>query len=348
MEMNEKKTVAIVGASGYAGGEFLRLALGHPCLEVAQVTSRRYMGDPISLIHPNLRGRSNLKFTTPDQLKPADVLVLSMPHGVAAKEFEKYKDLAPIVLDLSADFRLKNLDLYKKYYGEDHPRADLAGQWVYANPEINREAITQANYLACCGCNATASILGLYPLFKAGLLADKPVFITVMISTSAGGAEPSLASHHPERSGSIRVYKPTGHRHTAEVLEYATGGKAVYMTAIATDRVRGILMTAQTFLAEGKTEKDIYGAYRSAYGSAPFIRMVKVKKGIHRYPDPKSVEGTNYCDIGFELEEDTGRLVVISAIDNLVKGTAGHAIQSLNIRMGWEETLGLEFTGLHP
>ncbi|MDX2007187.1 MAG: N-acetyl-gamma-glutamyl-phosphate reductase [Meiothermus sp.] len=344
----EKKTVSVVGGSGYAGGEFLRLALGHPGLEVRQVTSRRMMGDPVTLVHPNLRGRTQLKFIDPAQLEPCDILVLSMPHGVAAKEFDKYKDLAPVIVDLSADFRLKDLGLYKKYYGEDHPRPDLVGQWVYGNPEIHREALKSANHIACCGCNATATLLGLYPLVKEGILAPKPVFATVMISTSAAGADPSPASHHPERAGSIRVYKPTGHRHTAEILENLPSKPELYLTAVATDRVRGILMTAQTFLAEGKTEKDVYGAYRKVYGSEPFIRQVKLRKGIHRYPDPNVVEGTNYCDIGFELEEDTGRLVVISAIDNLVKGTAGHAVQSINVRMGWEETTGLEFTGLHP
>lgn len=344
----EKKTVSIVGGSGYAGGEFLRLALAHPGLAVKQVTSRRYMGDPVGLIHPNLRGRTDLKFIDPASLEPCDVLVLSMPHGVAAKEFEKYAGLAPIILDLSADFRLNSLDLYKKYYHEDHPRPDLLPGWVYANPEIHAEAIKTANYLACCGCNATATLLALYPLVKEGILQDKPIFVNVMISTSAGGAEPSLASHHPERSGSIRAYKPTGHRHTAEIKENLPGDVELHLTAVATDRVRGILMTAQTFLRERLTEKEVWGAYRKVFGNAPFIRMVKLKKGIHRYPDPGVVEGTNYCDIGFELEEDTGRLVVISAIDNLVKGTAGHAIQSLNLRMSWEETLGLEFTGLHP
>ncbi len=346
--MSEKKTVSIVGGSGYAGGEFLRLALGHPHLEVKQVTSRRYLGDPVSLVHPNLRGRTNLKFVDPAALEPCDILVLAMPHGVAAKELEKYQGLAPVILDLSADFRLKDLELYQKYYGEPHPRPELVGEWVYGNPELYREALRGADRIACCGCNATATILGLFPLLKEGLLREGPIFVTVMISTSAAGAEPSLASHHPERAGSIRAYKPTGHRHTAEVREHLPGQPEVHLTAVATDRVRGILMTAQTFLREGLGEKEVWAAYRKVYGNEPFIRLVKLKKGIHRYPDPGVVEGTNYCDVGFELEAETGRLVVISAIDNLVKGTAGHALQCLNLRMGWPETTGLEFTGLHP
>jgi N-acetyl-gamma-glutamyl-phosphate/LysW-gamma-L-alpha-aminoadipyl-6-phosphate reductase len=342
-----RKTLSIVGASGYAGGEFLRLALSHPHLEVKQVTSRRFAGEPVHFVHPNLRGRTSLKFIPPEKLEPADILVLALPHGVLAREFDRYASLAPILVDLSADFRLKDPDLYRKYYGE-HPRPELLGRFVYAVPELYREALREADWMAGAGCNATATLLGLYPLLKGGVLKPSPIFVTLLISTSAAGAEPSPASHHPERAGSIRVYKPTGHRHTAEVVENLPGRPEVHLTAIATDRVRGILMTAQTFLQDGWSERDVWQAYREAYGAEPFVRLVKQKKGVHRYPDPRFVQGTNYADIGFELEEDTGRLVVMVAIDNLVKGTAGHALQALNIRLGFPETLGLDFPGLHP
>ncbi|AMA74999.1 N-acetyl-gamma-glutamyl-phosphate reductase [Thermus parvatiensis] len=343
----DRKTISIVGASGYAGGEFLRLALSHPYLEVKQVTSRRFAGEPVHFVHPNLRGRTNLKFVLPEKLEPADILVLALPHGVFAREFDRYSALAPVLVDLSADFRLKDPELYRRYYGE-HPRPDLLGRFVYAVPELHREALKEADWIAGAGCNATATLLGLYPLLKAGVLKPTPIFVTLLISTSAGGAEASPASHHPERAGSIRVYKPTGHRHTAEVVENLPGRPEVHLTAIATDRVRGILMTAQCFVQDGWSERDVWQAYREAYAGEPFVRIVKQKKGIHRYPDPRFVQGTNYADIGFELEEDTGRLVVMVAIDNLVKGTAGHALQALNIRMGWPETLGLDFPGLHP
>jgi len=342
-----RKTLSIVGASGYAGGEFLRLALSHPHLEVKQVTSRRFAGEPVHFVHPNLRGRTSLKFVPPEKLEPADILVLALPHGVLAREFDRYAGLAPILVDLSADFRLKDLDLYRKYYGE-HPRPELLGRFVYAVPELYREALREADWMAGAGCNATATLLGLYPLLKGGVLKPSPIFVTLLISTSAAGAELSPASHHPERAGSIRVYKPTGHRHTAEVVENLPGRPEVHLTAIATDRVRGILMIAQTFLQDGWSERDVWQAYREAYGAEPFVRLVKQKKGVHRYPDPRFVQGTNYADIGFELEEDTGRLVVMVAIDNLVKGTAGHALQALNIRLGLPETLGLDFPGLHP
>ena len=335
--MTGKKTLSIVGASGYAGGEFLRLALSHPYLEVKQVTSRRFAGEPVHFVHPNLRGRTNLKFVPPEKLEPADILVLALPHGVFAREFDRYSALAPVLVDLSADFRLKDPELYRRYYGE-HPRPDLLGRFVYAVPELYREALKGADWIAGAGCNATATLLGLYPLLKAGVLKPTPIFVTLLISTSAGGAEASPASHHPERAGSIRVYKPTGHRHTAEVVENLPGRPEVHLTAIAT----------QCFVQDGWSERDVWQAYREAYAGEPFIRLVKQKKGVHRYPDPRFVQGTNYADIGFELEEDTGRLVVMTAIDNLVKGTAGHALQALNVRMGWPETLGLDFPGLHP
>ncbi len=344
--MNQLHTV-IVGGSGYAGGEFLRLALGHPYLDVVQVTSRRYLRQPVSFVHPNLRGQTNLKFTDPEKLEEADLIVLALPHGVAAQNFDYYKEKAPYIIDLSADFRLKTLELYERFYGA-HPRPELLEKFAYANPEINAEAIQNANWLAGAGCTATATLLGLYPLYHGGLVARRDVFVTVMVGSSAAGAEPSLAGHHPERSGALRVYKPTGHRHTAEVIDYLPGTPEVHMTAVATERIRGILMTAQVFVPDGFSEQDVWQAYREFYAGKPFVRLVKQRRGIHRYPDPKVVAGTNFADVGFELEPDTGRLVVISAIDNLVKGTAGHAIQALNLRMGWDERTGLGFAGLHP
>ena len=344
--MEPLRTV-IVGGSGYAGGEFLRLALGHPYLDIVQVTSRRYLKQPVGFVHPNLRGQTNLKFSDPEHLEEADLLVLGLPHGVAAQNFEYYKEKAPYIIDLSADFRLKTLELYERFYGA-HPRPELLSRFAYANPEINAEAIKHADWLAGAGCTATATLLGLYPLYAQGLVARHAVFVTVMVGSSAAGAEPSPAGHHPERSGALRVYKPTGHRHTAEVIDYLPGTPEVHMTAVATERIRGILMTAQVFIPDGFSEQDVWQAYREFYADKPFVRLVKQRRGIHRYPDPKVVTGSNFADVGFELEPDTGRLVVISAIDNLVKGTAGHAIQALNLRMGWDERLGLEFPGLHP
>ncbi len=345
-----KLTVGIVGGSGYAGGEFLRLALSHPNLEVTQVTSRANAGDPVTFTHPNLRGRTSLKYKKPVDLEPVDVLVLAMPHHEAIKNFDHYSALSrEVLIDLSHDFRIRDPENYEKFYEEPHPRPELLETFVYGNPELHKEELKGATRIACAGCGATATILGLYPLYKMGVpLPGKDVFTTMLMGSSAAGAASSDASHHPERSGSLRVFKPTGHRHTAEVIQEVPANINFHLTAIAIERIRGILATSSVMLPDGYSERDVWGAYREVYADAPFIRIVKVKKGIHRNPDPKMLDGTNYCDIGFELDNDTGRVVIMTAIDNLVKGTAGHAIQSLNISRGWIETTGLEFSGLHP
>lgn len=344
----DKLTVGIVGASGYAGGEFLRLALGHPRLSVTQVTSERSAGTPVTFLHPNLRGRTNLKFRKMAELEPCDVLVLALPHGNAAKRLAQFEGLATTIVDLSADFRIKDPALFRKYYEEDHPAPDKLAEWVYGNPELHREDLRGATRIACAGCFATSVILALYPLLKLGVPLPKDIVATGLVGSSAAGASPSEASHHPERAGSLRVYKATGHRHHAEIEQELPGNFPIHLSAISTPRVRGILTTASLFIPDGYSERDVWGAYREVYADEPFVRIVKVRQGIHRYPDPSLLDGTNFCDIGFETDQETGRVVVMSAIDNLVKGTAGHAVQSLNIARGWDETLGLDFLGLHP
>ncbi|MGI8748069.1 MAG: N-acetyl-gamma-glutamyl-phosphate reductase [Deinococcus sp.] len=341
-------TVAIVGASGYAGGEFLRLALGHPGLRVTQVTSERSAGTPVHFVHPNLRGVSTLKFRRMAELEPADVLVLALPHGSAARRIGEFEGLADTIIDLSADFRIKDPELYRQYYGEAHPAPEKLADWVYGNPELHREELRGATRIACAGCFATSLILALYPLLKLGVVLGKDIIATGLVGSSAAGASASEGSHHPEREGSLRVYKPVGHRHTAEAVQELPGRFPLHLTAISTPRVRGILTTAHVFMPDGYSERDVWSAFREVYSEEPFIRIVKVGKGIHRYPDPKLLDGSNYCDIGFEMDQESGRVVVMSAIDNLVKGTAGHAMQCLNIARGWDETAGLGFTGLHP
>jgi N-acetyl-gamma-glutamyl-phosphate/LysW-gamma-L-alpha-aminoadipyl-6-phosphate reductase len=346
--MNEKLRVAIVGGSGYAGGEFLRLALGHPKLEVVQVTSERSAGLPVPLVHPNLRGFTSLRFTPLDRLEPADLLVLGLPHGETAARFDEFATVAPIVIDLSAEFRLKDPEAYLEHYGGAHPRPELLGEFVYANPELHREELRDATRIAGAGCLATATILALHPLLASGVAARGDIIAEGKIGSSAAGNKPGVSSHHPERMGVVRTYAPTGHRHQAEIAQELPGDARVHLTATAVERVRGILVTAHVFLPDGASDRDVLGAYRDAYDDEPFVRLVLARKGIHRVPDPKILDGTNFCDIGFEVDNDTGRVVVMSAIDNLVKGTAGHALQALNISMGWDERLGLGFTGLHP
>lgn len=346
--MSEKLTVAIVGASGYAGGEFLRLALGHPQLEVTQVTSERYAKQPVHLVHPNLRGATRLKFSSIDDLQDADLIISGLPHKKSVERFDAFAKLAPRIIDLSADCRLHNAAVYEKYYGEAHTRPDLLGKFVYGNPELRRDDLRGATYISGAGCIATASILALYPLLKYAVPARGDIIVEAKIGSSAAGNSPSESGHHPERMGVVRTYAPTGHRHTAEIDQELPGSFPIHLTATAIERVRGILVTAHAFVPDGYSDRDVMGAYREAYDEEPFIRLVTARRGIHRVPDPKILDGTNFCDIGFEVDNDTGRVVIMSAIDNLVKGTAGHALQALNISMGWDETLGLEFTGLHP
>lgn len=340
--------VAIAGGSGYAGGEFLRLALGHPRLEVVQVTSERNAGVPVHLVHPNLRGVTSLRFTSINDLTEADVLVSALPHKMSVTEFDRFAGLAPRIVDLSADFRLRDLLKYEKYYGEPHPRPELLERFTYANPEVNRPALREAGHLAGAGCIATATILGLWPLLQHGVPARRDIVVEAKIGSSAAGNKPSSAGHHPERAGVVRTYAAVGHRHTAEIEETLGGNLGIHLTATAVERIRGILVTAHVFLPDGTSERDLLGAYRESYGDEPFVRFVNARRGIHRVPDPKILDGTNWCDVGVAFDPDTGRAVVMSAIDNLVKGTAGHAVQALNLAMGWEERTGLEFPGLHP
>lgn len=342
--------VSIVGGSGYTGGEALRLLLGHPHFEVQQITSESHAGELVHHTHPNLRGITKLKYSPLRELAPADIIFTCLPHGKTQEKIESLMALAGRVVDLSADFRLHDAALYKEYYGEDHQLPHLLEQFAYAVPEVNREGIKRATHLAGAGCIATSAIVSLRPLFQAGVVRDNRVFIDGKVGSSAAGASASVASHHPERAGCLRSFKPTSHRHTAELLENLSCNAPadVYLSATSTDAVRGILTTSQLFLNTKMSELEVRTIFRDAYGKEPFVRIVKGNRGVFRLPEPKLLTGTNFIDIGFELEEKTNRLVVLGAIDNLVKGSAGNVIQSLNIIYGWDEMTGLEFPGLHP
>jgi N-acetyl-gamma-glutamyl-phosphate/LysW-gamma-L-alpha-aminoadipyl-6-phosphate reductase len=336
---------SIVGGSGYVGGELLRLLLGHPQVAVAQVTSQRYAGRFVHGVHPNLRGATALKFCGVEDLQPCDVLFLALPHGRAAAQIEQFAELSERIVDLSADFRLRDGVSYKRWSGRSHPAPDWLSRFVYGLPELRRDCLREARFVSGVGCNATAVNLALAPLARAGLI--ERAIVDLKVGSSEGGNQHSEASHHPERSGSLRSFAPTGHRHQAEI-EQELGEFELHFSATAVEMVRGILCTAHVFLDEDVSEKEIWQLYRAAYGKEPFIRLVKDRKGIYRYPEPKILAGTNFCDIGFEKDEKCNRLVVLSALDNLMKGAAGTAVQALNVMMGWQETAGLGFVGLHP
>ena len=366
--------VAIAGGSGYAGGELLRLLLAHPDAEVAQVTSERFAGRFVHRTHPNLRGLTRLRYVPLGELPSCDVLFSCLPHGASARHIDAFLANAERVIDLGADFRLGDAGEYERFYGEPHPRPGLLGRFVYGIPELNRDALRSASLVACAGCNATVSILALRPLFLEQVA--KSAVIEVKVGSSEGGNRASEASHHPERSGAMRSYKPTGHRHLAEIRAVLGGRGAVqagaagaitaggaaagppaetrapvdgiHFSATAVEMVRGILATCHVFLRDDLDEKDLWRIYRRAYAEEPFVRIVKERTGIHRYPDPKLLAGSNYCDIGFERDPHARRVVVMAAIDNLMKGAAGQAVQAFNIMHGLPERRGLEFPGLHP
>ena len=345
-------SVSIVGASGYAGGELLRLLLDHPEVDIKQVTSERNDGSFVHFTHPNLRGRTQLKFNRLEALEQCDFLFLGLPHGGSMGAIDHFASLAGRIVDLSADFRLRDARRYERWYGCEHLAPEWLERFVYGLPELERESLREASYVSGVGCNATATNLAIRPLFEAELVdLNQPVICELKVGSSEAGNKESAASHHPERSGSVRSYAPSGHRHTAEVEQaLATLGAApkILLSATAIEAVRGILATAHVFVRDGVEDRDLFKAYRGAYREEPFVRVVKEKTGIYRYPEPKILAGSNYADVGFELDKEGGRVVAFCAIDNLMKGAAGTAVQCFNLMMGYDEETALGFPGLHP
>ena len=356
-----KLTCTIVGRTGYAGGELLRILSFHPHIEVTQITSRTRMGEFAHTVHPNLRQTpgGSLQFIRPDDVQKSDVLFLCLPHGEASTQIDRWAGLADTVVDLSADFRLRNVNAYERWYGHPHPASHWVERFVYGLPELTREQLRGARYASGVGCNATATNLALMPLVKAGLLdMTRPIISDVKVGSSEAGSEATDASHHPERSGAVRSYAPAGHRHAAEVEQMigmlkgpsTTDAQApdVHMTATSIEMVRGVLATVHCFVSQSIQEKTLWKAFRDCYRSEPFVRIVKSSTGIYRAPEPKILSGSNYADVGFALSDDGRKVTLLCAIDNLVKGAAGTAVQCLNVMRGFDERAGLEFPGLHP
>ncbi len=341
---------AIVGASGYAGGELLRLLLAHSDVEVTQITSTSYVGQYAYFVHPNLRGHTKLRFVHLSDLEPCDLLFLALPHGVAMERIDEFAALAERIVDLSGDFRLRDSDDYGRWYEREHPAPAWLARFVYGLPELHRDQLAGARYVSGVGCNATVTLLALWPLYRRGLVRE--TVVEVKVGSSEGGNKPSPASHHAERSGVVRTYSPAGHRHVAELLQELKLGpdkpRSLHFSVTSVDIVRGALATCHCLMREPVAERDAWTMYREDYAEEPFVRLVRSRRGIHRYPEPKLLSGSNYCDVGFAADPDGQRLVVVAAIDNLMKGAAGTAVQAMNIMYGWPETTGLEFPGLHP
>jgi len=347
--------VGIIGGSGYVGGELLRLLLSHPQVEVTTVTSRKNSGEYVFGVHPNLRGLTQLKFLPLDLShikKNCDLVFTATPHGSSVNLVPKLLEIGLKVIDMSADFRLKNPGDYVKWYGWEHAHPELLKEAVYGLTEFHRQEMKNARLIACPGCMAIATILGLAPLVRAEVIEKDRVVVDAKIGSSGAGSSPSLASHHAERFGGVRPYKPVGHRHIAEVeqeLNLLTNKPiTISFSTHAVNMVRGILSTVHVFLTKSLTDKEVWKIYRSQYQGEPFIRLVRYQKGLYRLPDPKVVMGTNFCDIGFELDSHANRLVILSAIDNVMKGAAGQGIQCLNVVLGVNEKTGLESMGFHP
>ena len=338
-------TASVVGGSGFTGGELLRLLDGHPEFEIAQATSRSKTNKTVGHSHPNLR-HLDLRFSDPAELESVDVLFAATPHGVSMAQIDRFQDAAGTVVDLSADFRLSTEAAYNEYY-DGHDRPELLDKSVYALPELTRDKLPGADLIASGGCNATATILGLLPLVEDGILSgDEQVVVDVKVGSSEGGAGGGDASSHPERSGVVRPYAPTGHRHEAEIEEFL--GLDVSFTVHAVEMIRGASATCHVFPGEPVSTGDLWDAYRGQYEDEPFVELVAGGGGVYRYPEPKAVAGTNGAEVGFELDPGNKRIVAFSAIDNMMKGSAGQAVHAANVALGLAETAGLEFQGLHP
>lgn len=343
--------VSIVGGSGYSGGELLRILLLHPLVNIRQITSSRYAGLPVTLVHPNLRGITALTFSRLEDVNNCDLLILALPNGESMKHMDRLMKKAEKIIDLGADFRLRDQNAWKQWYGTDHSSPHLLNRFVYGIPELYEEEIRSARYVASPGCEAIVTILSLYPFIKNKTIKKEGIIVDAKMGSSQAGNKSSASSHHPERAGVVRSYMPVGHRHTAEI-EQTLGdfypGVKVDISATAVEMVRGILVTVHTRMEKDIEDKGIWNILRTEYMEAPFIRIVKQRTGLYRFPEPKILQGTNYCEIGFAREPRGNRLVILGAIDNLVKGTAGNAVQCMNLMAGYPETSGLEFPGLHP
>jgi len=357
--------VGVIAASGYTGGETVRLLLSHPKVKLNYITSRRLISKYFHSVYPNLRNISTLKFEEYNIVKvkeKCDVVFLAVPHGISQDMVPELLEVGLKVIDLSADFRIKDDKIYQEYYKKTHSHPELlkSENTVYGLPELHREEIKNANLVAVAGCQSSSAIYGLYPLIKEGIIQTNNIIVDSKTGSSGSGAVVNEASHHPIRANSIRPYKMTGHRHTAEIEQELTlilkSNKSrneqvkVGFSAHGVNLVRGILSTSHVFYDDSTdvSEKILFNAYRTAYGEEPFVRLINQKVGIFRLPDPKLIIGTNYCDVGFQIDEHLNRIVVLCALDNLVKGAAGNAIQCMNIMYGFPETSGLEFPGYFP
>ncbi len=347
--------VGIVGGSGYSGGELLRLLLGHPQVRIAWVTSRA--DKPLEAVHRNLVG-SGLRFVKEEDVAPCDVVFLCMPSRESMGRAGRYLAQGSKVIDLGSDYRLKDREVFERVYRATHASWDLVREAPYGATELHRAAIRQARLIANPGCFAYATILALAPLARERWIDLERIIVDGLSGTSGAGAEPTLPTHHSEIGHSTFPYNVVDHRHTYEMEQELTGvARAqvrVHFTPYYAPFTRGILAACHGFLTRTISRADVLALYREFYRGEYFVRLLDVEKDpkvswqYMPYPSVASVAGSNFVQIGTDVDERRGRVVVFSALDNLGKGAAGSAIQNMNCMLGLPEETGLAGVGLHP
>ncbi|MDR3255301.1 MAG: N-acetyl-gamma-glutamyl-phosphate reductase [Synergistaceae bacterium] len=348
--MTSKIPVTIWGATGFTGGELLRILAAHPEMEIAGAISRSSAGTPLGAIHPHLRhAYPDAAFISTEQgfETEARVAFLALPHKSSAETAKNLLGRGTNVVDLSADFRLRSADEYLRWYGVEHPCPELLDDAVYGLPELHREAIGRARLVSGVGCNATSAIFALLPLAREGLIEDAR--IECRVGSSEAGAHAGEGSAHPLRSRTLRVVSPFVHRHMSELTqELGLAEDRVTMGVTAVELIRGIQCVAHVTLNRQMREADIWKLYRAAWRDERFVSTTPAKPAHLRVPDPRFVMGSNRVLTGFVLADDGRRALAASAIDNLMKGAAGSAVQSANIMMGIDEGAGLGMMPLYP
>lgn len=341
---------SVIGATGYAGVELVRLLAGHPDVEIAYLSSQSHEGEEISDLYPSLKGTLEKKLAALDvetYAKESDVIFTSLPHGASGTVIPVLYDAGASIIDLSGDFRYDDVQVYEKWYGTTHTRPDLLKVSVYGLPERHKAEIKTARLIGNPGCYTTCSILAAAPLLDAGLAEKKNIIIDAKSGVTGAGAKASANTHFCEVDESMKAYNVAKHRHTSEIeqeLSKAAGSEIlVSFTPHLVPLKRGIFATLYLNALPGTTAEDIAKAYQKAYENEPFVTVLPVGT----LPEIKHVVGSNRCAIGFVLDERLGRIVVCSVIDNLVKGAGGQAIQNMNLMFNLKETAGLPMAGMY-
>lgn len=347
--------VGIVGGTGYTGGELLRIFFQHQHVRVTYVSSRSQVGASVGDSHPALAGCYDLVYEPLDvdvMAERCDVVFLAVPHGASMELAAELLSRGVRVLDLGADFRLGSAEAYRTWYGAEHTRPELLTEAVYGLPEMNRARVADARLVANPGCYPTSFLLAVAPLVHVGCIDVSAMTVSAVTGVSGAGGTPGQLYHFPERTENVQAYGVPGHRHTAEMeqgvatMMAARGGGQVGVSFVPhlVPMSRGILATINVPLTQSMSTENVLHVMRGFYRSEPFVRVL----GAERLPQTKTVTGTNYCDVTARVDHRTGRVIVLSAIDNLVKGAAGQAVQNMNIMFGLDETAGLKAPGLYP